>query len=201
MAQLGTPPSVPPAADNCSSPVEGCNEGLTLVRIIKDGNPFYSPDAGLYDSADVSYLAVKTRYGEQPTEGEVIEPASPDAASGYMIFKWREQGYSSLSPPVYQGIKYRLDTSIGWLKIAWTISNIDRTVVDNAMISLPQPQAGTACSDPVKCYRTPAGGLNFGYRTTRGHVFTGAYSGLSYHGRSTNQRASVRPIEPRQRCS
>jgi hypothetical protein len=105
--------------ENTASPCDGmsvdCDELFSIFPIRKD-TALYS--AGLYESADVSYLAIHAYSDELPPTqfGEVITPADPDPSAGTLIIKWRNFGGSDLG---YQGLGYRLDTAGRTLRIAW----------------------------------------------------------------------------------
>jgi hypothetical protein len=128
--------------ENTAAPCDGmsadCDELFSIFPIQKD-TAFYA--AALYESADVSYLAIHAYSDEMPPTlfGEVVSPANPDPTAGTAVIKWRDFGGMDAG---YQGIGYRLDTAGRTLRIAW-----GAIVASEAAVALPPVPTDTDLCD------------------------------------------------------
>ena len=117
---------------------ELCDDSVAIWPIAK-GNVVY--DSSLYDSPDVSYLALKSKaiVPEDPDNyfyGEILYPTSDLGLEGDLFFKWRQKSYWINHGPNYQKASYAFIPSQKIFKIHWGIESPNRVYVEG----LPYPE-------------------------------------------------------------
>lgn len=101
-----------------------CDQAISIWRIFKAG-PIYKPST--YDSADVSFLILKSQRGGVYYRGEVLRP-SELGLEGTLEIKWRIEDYTTPMES-YQKVSYSLTPKKRWLKLHWGEEREDRAAV------------------------------------------------------------------------